>query len=55
MSEYGIRHKDRCCPEYYCLYEDWDYHVCPECGAICDNCSWKETMIKLHCKEEYEE
>jgi len=45
MSEekfWGIRHYHRCCPEYGCLYEDWDGHHCQNCGMSCNYCFEKE-------------
>jgi len=37
-----IRHKNRCCPEYECLYESWNRKICKICGADCSKCIWNK-------------
>jgi len=32
--------KDICCHDAGCLDDDFDYTVCPNCGAECLNCSF---------------
>lgn len=45
MSEYGIRHNKRCCPEYQCLVGSWDGQTCKECGANCLKCQWRDSYF----------